>query len=208
VTRRTDEELMQYFDDELDAAERETLRAELAGGGGDDPAAVTKLGALEQIRDSLRAYGELAADDVEPRLDSLWGTIEQRVRANGENENEIAPARIAEQAAPRKRPGMWAAFVEWVVGHRGHFATGALAAAVAVVLMMVIRQPNERVVERVVQVPERTAVAASASEPPVVENLEVYGGSGTVLTFPAEDGETATAVIWISRDSDDSEGPI
>jgi hypothetical protein len=48
------------------------------------------------------------------------------------------------------------------------------------------------------------------SEPPEVEELEVYEGSGTVLTIePDDDDDSAAAVIWISNDdAENTEGPI
>jgi len=50
----------------------------------------------------------------------------------------------------------------------------------------------------------------AVSQPPEVEDLEVYDGSGTILTI-APDGpdDSAAAVIWMSDDRDDNrEGPL
>jgi hypothetical protein len=44
------------------------------------------------------------------------------------------------------------------------------------------------------------------SSPPVVERLDVTGGSGTILTIPGDEGENPTTVIWVTRD--DMEGPL
>jgi hypothetical protein len=47
------------------------------------------------------------------------------------------------------------------------------------------------------------------SQPPEVEDLEVYGGSGTILTIEADkDDDSAATVIWISNDDDKQEAPL
>ena len=74
--------------------------------------------------------------------------------------------------------------------------------------------PRERVIERTTVKAGGAVVtgapAALRSEPPEVEELEVYEGSGTVLTIePDDDDDSAAAVIWISNDeAENTEGPI
>jgi hypothetical protein len=50
-----------------------------------------------------------------------------------------------------------------------------------------------------------------ASQEPEVEELEVYDGSGVVMTVPGDDeegGESSSTVIWITSDADLVEDPI
>jgi hypothetical protein len=100
----------------------------------------------------------------------------------------------------------------WAAGRQHRLR---LVAAAAVTALMVAVRPFERVVvEREVaptvarkHEPIQVMPAALESQPPEVENLEVYDGSGMVLTVPGDDGDDATAVIWISSE-DTREGPI
>ena len=73
---------------------------------------------------------------------------------------------------------------------------------------MLALSPRERVVERVRSGGVVTsAPAVLRSQPPEVEDLEVYAGSGTILTIEPEGADdSAATVIWISDDK--KEGPL
>lgn len=188
---RDDLELMQMFDGET-AGDEAALDADQRA----------KLAALEQVGDAVRTHLELAADAAEPKLDAMWATIERRIHANGK-----APAEPAKAPAKPAQPG-W--FSRWLENWRSNLMTGALAAAAAAVLVIALRPPRTEV--RTVEVTppvdpvKDPPTALVKSEPPVVEDLEVVGGSGTILTIPGEEGENPTTVIWVNTEP--VEGPI
>jgi anti-sigma factor RsiW len=204
-----DLELMAYADGELDEETAAEVEAFLAEDGG----ARSKRVALGQMNDVVRSYLELAADDAEPRLDAMWATIERRIQANG----LPAAAAVAAPAAARapaaratsEQPrGLWARIGAWLEEYRGHFATGALAAAAAAVLVMALRPPQ--VVERVVVAPtQNPPQMVNVSTPPEVEILEVNDGSASVFTLPKEnEGDVTAGVIWLDLDASNTEGPL
>lgn len=213
-----DLDLMAYFDGELDAETAAAVEAHLAGDGD----ARSKRVALGQMNDVVRSYLELEADAAEPRLDAMWATIERRIQANGapRTMESAALARGGEAAAPTRaqaasvpaQPGLWARFTAWLEGTRGYFATGALAAAAAAVLVMALRPPQ--VVERVVVAPAPTPTEnqprmVNVSTPPEVEEIEVNDGSASVFTIPGEgEGDVTAGVIWLDLDASDTEGPL
>lgn len=188
---RDDLELMQMFDGET-AGDEAALDADQRA----------KLAALEQVGDAVRTHLELAADAAEPKLDAMWATIERRIHANGK-----APAEPAKAPAKASQPG-W--FSRWLENWRSNLMTGALAAAAAAVLVIALRPPRTEVrtveVTPPVEPVKDPPTALVKSEPPVVEDLEVVGGSGTILTIPGEEGENPTTVIWVNTEP--VEGPI
>lgn len=225
--RPTDMELMMYADGELDAAEARSVAAWIA----QDAEARAIVESMRQVGEAVRTYVEIETDEAEvevPAFAQLWDRIERRVHANGHAE----PARAADVAPPApaaahrkaraeesrtrrepERAGMWATVRRWFEEHRGHVLSGAVSAGAVAALMLAVG-PRERVIERQtvkspVIVGSGTPVALQ-SEPPEVEELEVYEGSGTVLTMePDDDDDSAAAVIWISNDdAENTEGPI
>lgn len=224
---------MAYADGELDDETAAAVEAFLA----EDAGAHQKRVALGQMNDVVRSYLELAADDAEPRLDAMWATIERRIQANG----VAAPASVAAARAGASAPvaasaarasaaqasdaaraldaaragktGLWARIGAWLEEYRGYFATGALAAAAAAVLVMALRPPQ--VVERVVVAPapqdspRNPPQMVNVSTPPEVEVLEVNDGSASVFTLPKEkEGDVTAGVIWLDLDSSQTEGPL
>jgi hypothetical protein len=207
-----DLDLMAYADGELDDETAAAVAAFLA----EDAGAQNKRAALGQMNDAVRSYLELAADDAEPRLDSMWATIERRIQANGAvaaSAAAMAPAASVAAARPAaaQPAGLWARVRAWLDEHRGYFATGALAAAAAAVLVMALRPPQ--VVERVVVTPQppvqNPPKMVNVSTPPEVEALEVNDGSASVFTLPGEgEGDVTAGVIWLDLDSSHTEGPL
>jgi hypothetical protein len=196
---------MAYVDGELDD---ETAAAVGAHVTGDDDAR-SKQVALGQMNDVVRSYLELAADAAEPRLDAMWATIERRIQANGVARTAEAATPARAQAAPvAAQPGIWARFTEWLEGYRGYFATGALAAAAAALLVMALR-PAEVVERIVVTPPQNPPRMVNVSTPPEVEEIEVNDGSASVFTIPGEgEGDVTAGVIWLDLDASDTEGPL
>jgi anti-sigma factor RsiW len=212
-----DLDLMAYADGELDDETAAAVEAFLA----EDEGAQSKRVALGQMNDVVRSYLELAADDAEPRLDAMWATIERRIQANGlpvasaATAASVATAASAATAATSRTAeprGLWARISAWLEEYRGYFATGALAAAAAAVLVMALRPPQ--VVERVVVAPpqnppQNPPQMVNVSTPPEVEVLEVNDGSASVFTLPKEDeGDVTAGVIWLDLDASNTEGPL
>lgn len=203
-----DLDLMAYVDGELDDETRAAVDAHVAGDGD----ARSKQVALAQMNDVVRSYLELAADAAEPRLDAMWATIERRIQANGAPRATEAttPARAPAAPARPAEPGIWARLTAWLDGHRGYFATGALAAAAAALLVMALRPPQ--VVEQIVVAPaplQNPPRMVNVSTPPEVEEIEVNDGSASVFTIPGEgEGDVTAGVIWLDLDASDTEGPL
>jgi|GEM_PF-827835 len=202
-----DLDLMLRHDGELSADERRALDAAIAG----DEQALAKLEALDQVSGMVRGRLELAADDAAPRLDALWSQIESAVVA----EPAAAPA-----TAPRTESGggLWDGVREWMDRWRSNVLTGAVAAAAAALIIMAVQRPDPgagpvaQVPATGAQVPVNNPPEVAVQEtlvaqPPVVESLEVVGGSGTVLSIPGDEGENPTTVIWVTAD-DILEDPI
>jgi anti-sigma factor RsiW len=218
-----DLDLMAYADGELDDETAAAVEAFLT----EDDGAQSKRAALGQMNDVVRSYLELAADDAEPRLDAMWATIERRIQANGVAAAPAAvatrslaqpvlaqpvSAAIATSSKSTESTGLWARISAWLDEYRGYFATGALAAAAAAVLVMALRPPQ--VVERIVVAPQPDSPRnppqmVNVSTPPEVEVLEVNDGSASVFTLPKEDeGDVTAGVIWLDLDSSQTEGPL
>jgi anti-sigma factor RsiW len=213
-----DVELMLYADGELPEAEAREVSAWLA----ENADARLKLESLRQVGEAVRTFTELETDRAEvevPAFADMWQRIERRVHANGRAE----PAEEAAEGAPENgsrarrvrdtlRPpvaGWWAATRRWFEDHRGHVLTGAISAGVACALMLALGR------ETIIEVPIDDSRAKPppvkfVAQPPEVEDLEVYEGSGTILTIePEGDDDSAAAVIWISSDQEaNREGPL
>jgi len=167
-----------------------------------------------QVGDMVRAYRELDAGQAgsdSPAFAGMWDRIERRIHANGAAEPAAAPAPVrAPAGGGSDEGGLWAAVRRWFEGHRGYILTGAVSAGAVAALMLALG-PRERVIERQVVGGgvTRGTPAALQSQPPQVEDLDVYQGSGTILTIEAEgEDDSAAAVIWISDDEESMEDPI
>lgn len=201
----TDADLMAHHDGELAGAEGERLRDAIA----DDATARAKLEALGQIATLVRGEVEAEVEDSLAGADpfaSMWSRIEQRVAA------EAAPEK-APAAAPASEPrGFLASIRGWLEGYRSQLITGAVSAAAAAALVWFLRPPDKSVeYVEVGSTSQQTGVTPVAlkPQPPEVENLEVYDGSGVVFTIPDDDGgDSETAVIWLTPPENPVEGPI
>ena len=193
---------------DLDGELAEDEAREVVAALGEDDALKAKAESLGQLGEVVQTYAELEADDATPALDGLWERIDRRVHANGEADEPAAPA-----ARPAPRSGWWTRFGEWLDEVRGYVLTGSVAAGAAAALVLLLQsggagQTPKRLAERAPLAPMPTRPVALESQPPEVEELEVYGGSGSVLTIPEKEGKGGTAVIWLSRDENYVEGPI
>ena len=203
-----DIDLMLYLDgEELDDGARREVESQLEASA-DDRAKVESLG---QVGETVRTYLELSADDADDALSGLWEGIERRLSSNGVTDSAVAAPVRSKTAAPNESMGLMAAVGKWFDNYRGYFMTSAATACAVVVVILVFRQPEEKVVTRTVYQPAPTEVVpvvAPTSTAAEVEELDVFGGSGAVLTIPGEDGEADTAVIWVTPDEFEVEGPI
>jgi hypothetical protein len=202
MAQSNDIDLMLRADGELAEGQAREVDRVLA----EDETARAKIEGIAQVGDTLRTYLELetdAAAETAP-FDGLWSRIEQGIQAQ-----EVRAA--AGATAIRKKPGAaehvdsepvagLAAAARWFRGWKGHAATGLVAAGAVAALMLALR-PEPRVVLEVTP-------ARLESQPPEVGNLEVYDGSGMILTIPGDGDGGSTAVIWISSEHDTVEGPI
>jgi anti-sigma factor RsiW len=201
MSRVSDQDLMALADGELDAADAAELRAAIAA----DATARAKLEALDQIAELVSESGRLEIEESlagADRFAGMWERIEARIA-----EPELPPEKAAEPAP--EPAGLLAAVAGWLDRRRGYIATGAICAAAAAALVWFARPP-ERAVEYVEVGSSTTAArpAALRSQPPEVESLEVYDGSGIVLTIPGESEGESTAVIWLTPPENPVEGPI
>jgi anti-sigma factor RsiW len=208
----TDLELMLYADGELPPDEERSVAAWIAS----HPDARSKVEAVRNMGEVVRTFLELETDAAEPRLDQAWGAIARRIHANGRVEPEAddaePPATRRQKTLARPEAGLWAKIRGWFGEHRGHLVTGVVTAGAMAALMFMVG-PRDRLTERQLLGPTPVGggtPAALESQSPEVEDLEVYEGSGTILTIePEGDDDSGAAVIWISNDEEDNtEDPI
>lgn len=218
----SDLEIMMYLDGELSDADAQVVARWLR----DDDVVAGKAQSLGQISDVVRTSIELDADDAECKLAGLWVGIDAAIHANGTHrENSMATdAASVVSLADKRATDALVKQASWFSGWQGHVTTGAFVAAAVAILMYVTRP--ERVVEtqRVVRTAQQSGAQQGASsagsmipvvlqsQDPEVEELEVYGGTGSIMTVHADEGEAgntgSSAVIWISNDTDVVEKPI
>ena len=218
ATKPTDVEIMMFLDGELDGDEATAVAQFLE----DNDGAASVAASIGQLSELVRGSVELEADAAEDKLAGLWAGIDKAISSNG------APAEtpvISIQAKAEERATE--KLVEkagWFGGWQSHVMIGALAAAAALLVMYVQRSdtPEETVASTSTTSTSATSTSAKNGmqptivpvalrfQEPEVEALEVYGGSGVIMTVPAdaESDEAATAVIWISSDTDVVEDPI
>jgi hypothetical protein len=200
-----DLDLMLAFDGELDDDRARELLA-----GEEERAA-----GLSEISELVRGTLEAKTDDNDQALAGLWERVERRIHSNGVSKSSEVEVSKPARKPVDEQPSFGERLVAWFIGHRGHFVTGAVsAAAVALVMITMGPKPETRTEIRTVKVPADPVKTAPVKEdeptPPEVESLEVYQGSGTILTLPGEDGEGETSVIWLTpADAEETmEGPI
>ncbi len=207
----TDLELMLYADGELEPDEARTVAAWIAS----HPDARAKVEAVRQVGEAVRTFVELETDAAEPRMDAAWSAIARQMHSNGRplsaDEQDEPPATRRHKTLTRPESGLWLKMRSWFGEHRGHLVTGVVTAGAVAALMFAIG-PRERITERTVLdgVVTGGKPAALQSQSPEVEDLEVYEGSGTILTIePEGDDDSGAAVIWISNDEEENtEDPI
>lgn len=212
--RPTDLELMMHLDGELSSADAERVAKFLES----DKDAKAKSKSLGQISELVQGSVELDADDAARKLTQLWTGIDKAIHANGASEAPAESVDSAKSAAALAEDRATAALVEttkegWFGGWGSHLMTGAFVAVAVAVLMMATRPDPVTTTKTVIRdAPPPVAIpVVLASQEPEVEELEVYDGSGVVMTVPGDDeegGESASTVIWISSDTDVVEDPI
>lgn len=207
----SDVDLMRHYDGELAAEEAASLADHLDS----DAPARAKLRCLEQISVVVRAAVDSEVDDAfasGQRGASMWAAIERSFGVDEVIATAAEPAAPAAEVRDEAPSGLLASLSAWLQRYRSHLVTGAVAAVAAAALVWVVRPP-----EKTVEYVEVDATSSSAdvtpvaleAQPPEVESLEVYDGSGFIITIPSEgDDESETAVIWLTPPENTLEGPI
>ncbi len=174
--------------------------------------AQSKLVALVQLGDALRETISAEIDSLTNNATNtdpfaaMWGRIEHKVSTNG-----VASKAAREEPAAEPSPGLLDQIGEWLNRYRSQMFTGAIAAVAAAAIVWFVRPP-----EKTVEYVEVSNNARAARTVPVsleshvaeVESLEVYDGSGVVLTIQSDDDEAPTTVIWLTLPENSVEGPI
>jgi anti-sigma factor RsiW len=215
ASKPSDLDIMMYLDGELPAEQAERVEKFLAS----DDLAKAKATSLGQISALVQGSLELEADAADHKLAGLWSGIDKAIHANGASAEgpakSVAPAKSAAQRAEDRATDALTqhAHSSWLGGWQSHILTGAIVAVAVAVVMFASRPETSTQQTTVIRQPSQpvSAPLALASQAPEVEELEVYDGSGVVMTIPGDDevgGESASTVIWISSDSDVSEDPI
>jgi anti-sigma factor RsiW len=170
MSARSDLELMQHADGELDDSE---VAARVAR----DPEARAKVESIKQVGELVRGHLELSADAVhEARFGAMWRRIDDQV---------VAPA-----------TGLWARISGWFDRYRGHVITGAVSAGAVAALALVLRpsMPDAGVADTRAGAIDVRPVALRST--PEIDSLDTPGGSSTVISLDDEDGHTT--VIWVT----------
>lgn len=207
-TSPSDMDIMMYVDGELSGAEEQQVKDYLSS----STDARAKSQAISQVGELVAGKLELDADVAEERLAGLWSGIAQATQVESaqatqvEIKNDRAPVRAPAPATP----GLMDSLRAWLSTWQSNVLTGAVAALAVVVVMRSTRPTS--VVETHTTVREAAppiAMPVVQSLAPEVEKLEVYDGTGMILSVPGdEDGDEGSAVIWISNDTDVVEEPI
>ncbi len=213
----SDMDIMMYLDGELDGAEAKAVVQFIES----NEEAKLKAQALTQMSELLQGSIELQADDAESQLAGLWAGIDKGIQAKSTDSDEVAPEAKLKSVASKAEERATEALVAkstgahgWIGGWQSHIITSAFVAVAVAVLMIATRPdptPAAPIMVRTVTAPPVAMPVVLASQDPEVEELEVYDGSGVVMTIPAEDGDdgdSASTVIWISDDTDVVEDPI
>ena len=215
ATKPSDVEIMMFLDGELEGSEANAIAEYLEA----NAEAASVAASIGQVSELVRGSVDLDADAAESKLAGLWAGIEKSIDSNGVSKvaAEMAPVISIQSKAEEKATDQLVKKAAWFGGWQSHLVIGAVAAAAAFLLMYTQRGDS---VDRAPAV-ANTSDQGRAMEPrivpvtlryqePEVEELEVYDGSGVILTVPAdeESDEAATAVIWISSDTDVVEDPI
>lgn len=174
---------MRYLDGELSPRDARELEKRIATSA----QARGQVEALAQLRDVVRSRYTAAEEDAGPALDAMWSRLESEIA------EPPAPAQV-------RRRGVLAALGDLVASYRSHIVTAGLAAAAGVLVGVLVTRGT------------RPGLSSGAARPEraVVESLEVTEGTGTIFQIPAENGHTATTVIWVTHELPvtGTEGPI
>jgi anti-sigma factor RsiW len=169
---KSDLELMEYADGELDDAD-----ADVAARVGRDPDARAKIESIKQVGELVRGHLELSADAVhDAKFAAMWRRIDVQLEA---------PA-----------TGLWSRVTGWFDRYRGHVITGAVSAGAVAALALILRPgaPDGGMLGRRSDAIDVRPVALRAT--PEIDSLDTPGGSSTVINLDDEDGHTT--VIWVT----------
>ncbi|MCP4445228.1 MAG: hypothetical protein GY811_07790 [Myxococcales bacterium] len=228
----TDVEIMMYLDGELDGEQSKEVARYLEA----NEHAASVAASIGQVSELVRGSVDLDADTAEDKLAGLWAGIDKAINDTAMSSNVSKEETsndglvISIQAkAEEKATEKLVSEAGWFGGWQSHVVIGAFAAAAAFLIMFAQRgDTSEPAVAKQSRVGGAQGGAGSVEavrganlqprivpvtlrfQEPEIEALEVYDGSGVIMTVPAdaESDEAATAVIWISSDTDVVEDPI
>ncbi len=205
-----DMDLMAFADGELSQARAQRVSKYVES----SPEARAKLASLGFVSEGVRTYLELATDQSESRLSSMWEQVERSMEAERGATPDATDSATERGPKPESSTGgVWERLRLWLKGPQGYLATGFVSAAVAAAIVLMVYTPKERIVERTVAVPAISNTndikpTNLRSTPASLDYLQVVGGSSTVLTVGGDDKNSPTTVIWVTDIEDASEGPI
>ncbi len=210
----TDLEIMMFLDGELSGAEADVVARYLEES--EDAASIAA--SLGQVSELVRTSVELEADAAQDKLAGLWAGIDDALvssrASNGVQDGVSDKVREEvisfQDAAEAKATEKLVQQSGWFGGWQSHVAIGVLAAAAAFVIMYKSQGAQEQASPQQAQTaqlqptnPPQIVPVVLRSQEPVVEELEVYDGSAVIMTVPGDaKSEPASAVIWISSDTD------
>jgi len=167
---RTDVELMEHADGELEDAE---VAARIER----EPDARAKVEAVRQIGELVRGHLELSADAVhDAKFAAMWRRIDEHIEV---------PA-----------TGVWSRVTAWFDRHRGHVITGAVSAGAVAALALVLRPGAPDGGTRGTGYGAVDVRPVAMRSAPEIDSLDTPGGSSTVINLDDEDGHTT--VIWVT----------
>ncbi len=201
-------EIMMFLDGELSGEEAKVVARHLE----ESEEGASIAASLGQVSELVRTSVELEADAAEDKLAGLWAGIDEGiVSSKASNGVHAQDAVISFQdAAEAKATEKLVQQSGWFGGWQSHVAIGVLAAAAAFVIMYKSQGAWDQASSQQAQTAQTTPAnppqivpVVLRSQEPVVEELEVYDGSAVIMTVLGDaKSEPASAVIWISSDTD------
>jgi len=159
-----------------------------------DEGSAEKLQAMQEIGDFLRTYGELSADDVESKFSNMWESIDAQISAP----THLREVEAFQDSTENVDKGLWHSIKEFFSIHRGHFATGAMVGAAAVILTLSFSGSENKEASPINGQAQRPI--AVPIMPASIRHVDVPSGTPNIIKLPGETGEDSTTLIWVEHD--------
>jgi anti-sigma factor RsiW len=187
--RGFDLDLMMHVDGELESAEENAVASRM-----DEPGTRGKAAAVRELGELVRGHVELATDEAEPKLSTMWTQLAKRL----DNERSAAMSSTAVPVSDSHQ-GVWGAVGRWFERYRSYVLTSALSAGAVAALALLLRPATlDEIRLGSGNAGTGPVTPTFVSAPPEIESLDVPNGTGTVLTMADEDG--GTAIVWVTPD--------